>query len=340
MPPSREQKFGIDDGLSRREQMEQFANQQGDPYGNSTVDQMLSWANDYFGQHPELSREDEFVSAHNGNVKDNRSWLDRNSGKIAGIGAVALPAAVFAAPALAGMGGGGGGSAATGAASASSGVPSLSVTSGLTSLPGTAIAAPVAPGGSMGILGNIFNYGKKIFGVGGGNTGNVLDATARGLGSLGQSSANNRGTVLDAMMEADKLRMEAAQQRRAEESDIMKKMQIAEYLKNGGAGDFEPSTSAMGRQFTKFSFGPKATTDAEKKMAAILEEQLRDRLAHPMELSDYSKMYKPSGFERTMNYLAPIFSVWGAGRGAGRYQVPQTTTPRPTPEPAIDYNTE
>lgn len=160
-------------------------------------------------------------------------------------------------------------------------------------------AAP-ATGGSSGIMKTLLNPA-------------VLGAVGSGIGALGQTAASNRGTQLDAQMAADKMKLDAGADRRTDENQIMKNMQIAEYLKNGGAKiPSGPQLSANGKPITQYNFGPKASTDAEKTMAGTMEKQMMDRLNTVPQLSDYSKLMTPGTGESAMNWLGTIISGAGA----------------------------
>jgi hypothetical protein len=165
-------------------------------------------------------------------------------------------------------------------------------------------------------------------------TGNGLDAAGRALGAVGQTQASNRGTMLDAMMAGDEMKMASARERRADETDIMKKIQMSEYLKGGGA-NYAPSASVTGKPLGQFDFGVRPATETESQMAGELAGQLKQRLSNPLQLSDYSSQMKPGTMESIANWGGPLLSLFGAARGAGRYTPPtaQTQTPQTPANP-------
>jgi hypothetical protein len=155
-------------------------------------------------------------------------------------------------------------------------------------------------------------------------SGNTLDAAGQGLGAVGGTMAHNRGVALDAMMTGDQVKIQNEAERRAAEADIMKKMQIAEYIKSGGAQN-TPGVSVTGKPLGQFNFGTRPTTQTEKDMATTMEGQLTDRLNHPMQVSDYESKMNPGKAETALNWLSPILTTWGAANGAGKYQQPAPT---------------
>ena len=168
-------------------------------------------------------------------------------------------------------------------------------------------------------------------------SGDVLDAAGKGVAGVASTEAHNRGTKLDAMMEADKMKALTDQYNREAAQQGMKQMQIASYLAGGGYQPVDQPVLANGRTATKFDFGTRPASDAEKAYGAKMQTTLQDRLDHPLTVSDYTSQMDPGTMEKTMNWLAPILTTVGAARGAGKYQPPYNapqnvpiTSPTPT----------
>lgn len=220
---------------------------------------------------------------------------------------------------------GGIGKALSGASGAvkmgANGIPNIGVTNGISSLPG------VATGGGA-LVNGLMNAGKSaIKGVGGNLVQsllnpNVLDSAGQGVGAIAQTQASNRGTELDAMMEADRQKMQLARDRATDEEGMMKKIQQAEYLKSGGMPARPQSFSANGKPFTQFASGMKPITEGTKAAASTLEDQLQARLKTPPTLRDYDSKMKPGAMESTLDWLGPILST-----GAQVQKARQPVTP-------------
>jgi hypothetical protein len=206
---------------------------------------------------------------------------------------------------------------------------------------GTGALGGAANAGKFGAFGKS-GIGKAIFGAGGagagGNgvggsflsqllSGDSLAAAGRGVGAIGQTQAHNRGVALDAMMAGDEMKMAADRERRASESDIMRKVQQTQYLKGGGFKDTGPGKSVSGKPFGQFDFGVRPATETEMQASTELEDQVMNRLRNPIALSDYASKMEPGKMETTMNWLGPILSTLGAARGAGRYMGPTAGAP-------------
>jgi hypothetical protein len=243
-------------------------------------------------------------------------------GVTAGIAGSALPGTMIpiGATAAGGLTAAGAGAGLAGAAGSS--VPSLGVTSGIagSTLPGTTVPiGATAAGGLTKAAGGASLGGKLMNGL---LNPNVLEAAGVGLGAIGATQAANRGTQMDAMMEADKNRMDLARDRRADEDGIIRKTQILNYIKNGGAAPSGPMTSANGKPITQIDFGVRPSSDAAKTMATTLEQQLIERTNNPMTLSDYNSKMEPGKLETATNWLAPLATVGSVLRGGNVYRPP------------------
>jgi hypothetical protein len=151
------------------------------------------------------------------------------------------------------------------------------------------------------------------------------------VGKFADSQAHNRGVELDAMMEADRMRMDQDRDRAADETGLWRKLQAVNYMKSGGApANQKPMMSASGRAIPQFDFGPTPISDADKQMATTLEGQLLQRLKNPPTLRDYDSKMKPGTGERIAGYAAPAMGILST---LFRNQ-PSAATPTPTPNPA------
>jgi len=139
---------------------------------------------------------------------------------------------------------------------------------------------------------------------------NLIDI-GKGISSIGQSQASNRGVALDAQMEADKMRMAQDQQRRDDEAHIWKMLQAVNYIKGGGAPKSGPVMSASGKPFTSYDFGPRAINQGDKDMATTLEAQLLKRLQTVPQLRNYDSKMKPGKVEKATNWLGPLLGIGG-----------------------------
>jgi hypothetical protein len=154
-------------------------------------------------------------------------------------------------------------------------------------------------------------------------SGDTLDAAGKGVAGVAATEAHNRGTKLDATMAGDEMKRLADVNNRDAGVQGMKQMQIAEYLAGGGFHPTDQPVLAGGKTATKFNFGTAPATEAEKQYAGNYSKQLMDRQAHPVQLSDYSKLMDPGTMEKTLNWISPILSTLGAARGAGKYLSPE-----------------
>jgi hypothetical protein len=189
-------------------------------------------------------------------------------------------------------------SAAGAASGAASGMPGTNIGIPTMTAAGSVLTPDTAANTGGSFINNLLNP-------------DVLRSAARGIGSITQAAASNRGTELEAMMDADDQDIKMRSDRRTEESDILRKMQIAEYLASGGAGDPKPYTTASGHTIQPMSFAPRATTETERANAMELQKQLQARLHNPPTARDYDSRMKPSGGERIGNWLGPIADIAG-----------------------------
>jgi hypothetical protein len=211
---------------------------------------------------------------------------------------------------------------------------------GLTGGAGSAAkgGATAANAAKQGIGSTIGNIAKKTAGglIGNLLNPNVLETASSGVAGATQAAAHNRGVALDAMMQGDQNRIVARQDRRAEEADLWKKMQAADYIKSGGTPrPTSPTLSANGKPFTQFSFGPAPISEGNKAMASTLEGQLMDRLKNPLQLSDYESKMEPGTMEKIGNWTAPALDILSEIRRARGGNAQPTATATPTPMPTV-----
>jgi hypothetical protein len=147
----------------------------------------------------------------------------------------------------------------------------------------------------------------------------LIDAVGSAASAGSQAAASNRGTRLQALMDADQMRMAAAREQRASESDILRKLAQTAYLRQGGS-QFKPST-----QYS-YSFAPRAASAEQMRSAGDLERELLRRMVNPMQLSDYGKDMKPGFWEK----FGGIVGAGATGLSAAmqrRQDQPPTTPP-------------
>lgn len=220
-------------------------------------------------------------------------------GATSGLAAGAFPAIAGTTGAGLATGAGVAGAAGLGAAT----VPSIGATSGLSagafpSIAGTAgpsVAGAGRTGGS--VLSKLVNK-------------DTIGDLSEGLGAVSSTQAHNRGTQLDAMMEADKMNMAQNVNRRADEADIWKKLSAINYIK-GGSPEIKPQISASGRVIPHFDTGLKPISQADKDVATTLEKQLLERLNNVPKLRDYDSKMSAGKVETGLGWLAPILRTAG-----------------------------
>lgn len=116
------------------------------------------------------------------------------------------------------------------------------------------------------------------------------------LGGIGEAEANNRYRKGNLTQNYDRLMMEAQQDRRANETDAMRKLAMTGYIGQGGSHFTPPTIELNGRQRTAPSFpgiAPTPISDAQKQAAATLEQQMLQRVQPggsytPTDLSSYA----------------------------------------------------
>ncbi len=168
-------------------------------------------------------------------------------------------------------------------ASLTAGLPTIgstALTTGMGSAPSIAGAgsAIAGVGGSSG-GGSVIN---RLLGRGGSGTGGN-GQTAADIGSLfermGNDEANKRLSDFNMNSRLNNDMLQAQQDRRAQETDAMKKIQQAGYIKSGGV-PFDASSVKLagGRELPSFSFPRAPITDEAKQAAGMLEKTMLERL--------------------------------------------------------------
>ncbi len=195
--------------------------------------------------------------------------------------------------------------------------------------------------GKLGNLGKVLTTGKvgqTLVGQNGQGgllqsllSGDTLKAAATGAGAVANTQAHNRGVKLDAMMDADRMKLDADRNERDSQNNAMKSMQHAAYLKSGGFKPRGPVMSSSGKPINVLNFGARESTPEEIEMASTLEGQLMNRLKNPIALRDYDSQMDPSMSEKLLGYSSPVLSILAAARGADKYELPKPTTKTPTP---------
>lgn len=233
----------------------------------------------------------------------------------------ALPAAAFAPMAIGALAGGAG--AGAGAAASASALPGASAAPSLSSLLG---AAPVAAKGSTGMVGTLLGLGKDLLK----NPKDLISGIGSALGAGSQASADNRGTMLEAMIEQERLRQEQmrnyydasrtafdtemsrGKEVRDAEGDAWKKLQQAAYV--GGA----PASASLGLAgpYSRSVAGPSssergAASDFEAEMVKRMKTlggqyALPNAIAAPEKQAPYElpmDLLKPGMWEKISGYV-------------------------------------
>lgn len=143
----------------------------------------------------------------------------------------------------------------------------------------------------------------------------MIDAIGAGVNGATQAAAANRGTKLQATMDADMMRMRADEQNRAAMGDATKKLAQAAYIGRGGAS-FTPTTPYS------YSFAPSGASDAQKQGAALMEQEMLKRMKNPVGVSDYDKAGKMGFWEKLGNVVGPAASMFGAAMGGNKSKLP------------------
>lgn len=171
---------------------------------------------------------------------------------------------------------------------------------------GLSFAAPIAAsfipgvGGATGLLGKLGKGIKSAAGNG------ILGGAGAALGAMSQSSASNRGTTIDALLEQAKLRelqrgntntatnahdrltteqqnnaatqdVNRSVENRASGNDAFMNMQRAAYVAGRDKG-YTPGVGSNGKPLASFGFGPHASTPDEVTGANAFKAEAMDRL--------------------------------------------------------------
>lgn len=241
-----------------------------------------------------------------------KSRTKRNLIIAGAIGAGVLTAGLGTGIIGGGAGLGGAASAATGGATAagvgggtlastaigSGFIPAIAGGTGLASLGGGAAAAAGVGGtalASHSAGSALAGMGKHLL------TSKGLDAAGKAVGAYGQTAADNRGTRLQAIMDQDKLRLDATADNRAGESDALAKLASANYIQH---------STAPAAVNPKYGYGAIAPSDAQKQTAALLQAEMLKRIqSGGYKPSDISGEMNPSTGEKISNYVAPGLSL-------------------------------
>jgi hypothetical protein len=188
--------------------------------------------------------------------------------------------------------------------------------------------------------------------------GQGLSDAASMFGKFAGAQAANRSTAADLSMNHDQLGLAAAGNRRADESDALKKLAQTSYLLGGGSG-YKPGNLGL----PSFGFGPKAPSAAQVTGAQTLQDQMLARLqpGGSFQPTDINQYLKPGVAENIGNYGSLILGGIGAARnmmgsGGGSFSLPgsqnypgtppivspqtaQTMAKAPTAPPAEDTPT-
>jgi len=254
-----------------------------------------------------------------GNVSDFHGWKGLpTAAKIAimagaAVGTAGAAGAFSGGGGIAGAAGGGGGAAGGGGGTAAGLTAAIAPEVGIGGLSTASLAT--IPGVSTGLGTGALTAGAGLsaipsstLGTGLGMTPSLAGSTAAGTGSLaggaqggsmisrlmdtqnladtgkllqnfGNDEANNRLTRGNQTQNYDQLMLNAAGNRRTDESDALKKLNQTAYINSGGRQDQPPPTLSGGRTMPTFNF-PKAPpiSDAQRQAASSLEGTLLDRL--------------------------------------------------------------
>lgn len=140
-------------------------------------------------------------------------------------------------------------------------------------------------------------------------------ALGRGLGSVAQAQAQNRGAKIAAMMGADQMKMAEQAQRNNDLAGLPRQIVGANYLAGGGQTPRQ-NFSASGRAIPQFDLGTPKITAADQAAGSSLSQQLTNRLNNAPTYNDYSSSMNPSKTETALNWISPILAAGGAGQQA------------------------
>lgn len=280
-------------------------------------------------------------------VKDGRAEMTKDRTVKSVMGKYVLPAAAAALTGgaalgvgpLAGVFGGAAGGA-TGAGSTVAGLlPSSSLAVPLYTGPtiGSAGGVSSAAAGGGGFLRGLLGGAKKFLGganrrMGGDLLNTILGAGGAGISGATQAAASNRGTQLDAAMEAERIRqVERDQQERQliarsqEDRDSLTDAYIKSVIanRNMNARGYQPSSLSLGgqtRAVPSFGTGMAAPTDVERGDAQSLYDEVSKRLQGGSQLPPLERpapyqndpaLLRPGAGERIGNWLGPVLGTWG-----------------------------
>lgn len=169
-----------------------------------------------------------------------------------------------------------------------------------------------------GIVGAPFTGGASLIPT-------IASAAGDAIGAATSASAKNRGTKIDAGLAEEQVNqnrqqelrnslVQREQDRRAGGNNAFRELQHAQYLQ--GAGGYTPKNGLK-----SFGFGPKASTDYEKQMAANYAQEQGQRLEAKDSLTPQvtdpgayqidPKLMNSSMWEKLGGIAAPILSGYG-----------------------------
>lgn len=160
----------------------------------------------------------------------------------------------------------------------------------------------------------------------------ALSAGGALLGGATDAIAANRGTKLDASLNADALRTQRQGENRAERDDAWKKLQQAAYTRSSqGYTPPELRSDVLDRTRTLPAFGIARTGGPSASVmqgAQGLESEVLKRLMEGSQLppiTDVNQASKMGGWEKLLNVLGPALSVGGAAKKTTQPQYPSYT---------------
>lgn len=143
------------------------------------------------------------------------------------------------------------------------------------------VGLKVAPFAAMAIPGVGPAVGGVLKGIGtGAKIAGLAGAAGSALSAKAKTDASNRGAKMEALLAQNQLNLQGAQNRRQQESDSLRKLAQAGYLKSGGHKYTPPAGSPA------YGFGPRGASEAQMQAAANLETELLKR----MQGGDYTPM--------------------------------------------------
>lgn len=128
----------------------------------------------------------------------------------------------------------------------------------------------------------------------------LIPAGISAIGSIFGANAQNKATKEQVGVQREALQLEREKDRRSSESDMLRKLAQASYLRSGGA-QTSPATVMMGgqsRQLPSFGFGPQAASPAQMSAAEELESLLLSRIGAHVPQSSL-----PAGTASSLNML-------------------------------------